>query len=134
MIFNNTYCKRTKYIKKYSFGRNNKGHITIRSRQGVFFKTTQLRNINYKYIFRKDVQSFLASGRLIKLQIVKRRLNSKLQRYIYIVVNLNSISSGQYKYLPITKNTSVGDIIYIGEKAPLKVGNIMAIKQIPCGS
>ena len=41
-----TYCKRNKYFSKNSFGKNNKGHITIRSRQGLYIKTTQLKNTN----------------------------------------------------------------------------------------
>lgn len=128
------YCKRNKYVKKYYFGRNNKGHITIRSKQGLFIKTTQLKNINYNYIFLKEIKQFITSDKLIKLQIINKVLNTKLQRYVYKVVCLNSILYNQYKYLPITKNTLEGDIISIGKTVPLKIGNIMPLKQVPCGS
>ncbi len=134
MTFIYTYCKRNKYSKKYSFGRNNKGHITIRGREGLFIKTTQLRNTNYFYIFSKQIQAFFNSNNIIKVKIVKKIIDSKLQRYIYKVICLNSFLKTQNKYLPITKNTVEGDIIYIGKIVPLKVGNIMPIKQIPCGS
>ena len=130
-----TYCKRNKYINNYSFGRNNKGHITIRGRQGLVIKTTQIKNINYNYIFKKNIQTFISSNNnFIKLQIIKKVIDRKLQKYIYLVICLNSSLKSQYKYLPITKNTKEGDIIYIGETTVLKIGNIMPIKKVPCGS
>lgn len=129
------YCKRNKYFFTHSYGRNNKGHITIRNRQGYFIKTTQLKNINYNYIFKKNIQKFINStNQLIKLQIIKKVIDNKLQKYIYKVICLNSFLKNQYKYLPITKNIKEGDIIYIGNTNILKVGNIMPIKQVPCGS
>ena len=93
-----TYCKRNKYLNKYSFGRNNKGHITIRGKQGLFLKTTQLRNINYNYIFSKQLQNFINSNNLIKLQVIKKIFNIKLQKYIYIYLILNSVLKNQYEY------------------------------------
>lgn len=130
-----TYCKRNKYFSKNSFGKNNKGHITIRSRQGLYIKTTQLKNTNYNYIFKKNIQNFINfNKKLIKLQIIKKIIDSKLQKYIYKVICLNSFLKFQYKYLPITKNTKEGDIIYLGETKQLKIGNILPIKNIPCGN
>lgn len=133
-MYINTYCKRNKYIRNYSFGRNNKGHITIRGRQKLLIKITQLKNINYNYIFSKNIQNFINFNYLLKVQIVKKVINIKLQKYVYKVVCLNSILKTQYKYLPITKNTKEGDIIYIGRTTSAKIGNIMLLKYVPCGS
>lgn len=129
-----TYCKRNKYTNKYSFGRNNKGHITIRSRQGLFIKISQLKNTNYNYIFYKNIQNFINSNNLIKLQIITKIIDNKLQKYIYKVLCLNSDLKTQYKYLPITKNIKEGDIIYIGKNTKINIGNIIPVKQISCGS
>lgn len=133
-MYTYTYCKRNKYINKYSFGKNNKGHITIRNRQGLYIKTTQLKNTNYNYIFYKNIQNFINFNNLIKLQIIRKIIDSKQQKYVYKVLCLNSSLKTQYKYLPITKNTKEGDIIYIGKNVIAKIGNIMPIKQVPCGS
>nr|YP_009186557.1 ribosomal protein L2 [Cyclospora cayetanensis]AKO71978.1 ribosomal protein L2 [Cyclospora cayetanensis]ANJ44330.1 ribosomal protein L2 [Cyclospora cayetanensis]ANN13293.1 ribosomal protein L2 [Cyclospora cayetanensis]ANN13322.1 ribosomal protein L2 [Cyclospora cayetanensis]ANN13351.1 ribosomal protein L2 [Cyclospora cayetanensis] len=126
------YCKRNKYILTRVYGRNNKGHITIRNKQGLFIKNIQLKNINYNYIFKKNILNF--NNKILKVQIIKKVIDIKLQRYIYKVICLNSILQTQYKYFPITKNTKEGDIIYIGYTIPLKFGNIMPIKNILCGS
>ena len=53
------YCKRNKYISKKFFGKNNKGHITIRSKQKLFIKLTQLKNINYNYYFFKNIKNYI---------------------------------------------------------------------------
>jgi len=124
----NIYCKRNKYIKNYSFGRNNKGIITIRGRQRILLKITQSKNTNYNYIFLKYIKD------LIKLKIIQKIIDFKLQRFIYKVIILNSPLKNQYKYIPITKKTLVGDVIYIGEKSSIKYGNILPINKVPCGS
>lgn len=130
------YCKRNKYLKKNFFGRNNKGHITIKHRQRSFIKNTQLKNTNYNYFFKKNIQNFINfnNKKIIKVQILKRIIDNKLQRYIYKVICINNFLNYQYKYLPITKNTKEGDIIYIGETSLLKLGNILSIKQISSGN
>ena len=135
-MYNIYYCKRNKYISNYSFGKNNKGHITIKHRQGLFIKSSQLKNTNYNYIFKKNIFNIINynNKKIIKLQIVKKVIDYKLQKYIYRVICLNNFLKYQYKYLPITKNTKEGDIIFIGETIELKIGNILPIKKIPCGS
>ncbi len=133
-MYRYTYCKRNKYINNCSVGRNNSGHITIRGRQKLFVKTTQLRNLNYNYIFSEKLQNFINCNNVIKLQVIKKVINIQLQKYVYKVIYLTSILKFQYKYFPITKNMKEGDIIYIGNITPIKIGNIMQIKYIPCGN
>ena len=81
------YCKRNKYISKKFFGKNNKGHITIRSKQKLFIKLTQLKNINYNYYFFKNIKNYIdINKKLIKLQIIDKVLDNNLQRYVYKVL------------------------------------------------
>ena len=85
--------------------------------------------------FKKNIQTFISSNNnFIKLQSIEKVIDRKLQKYIYIVICLNSSLKSQYKYLPITKNTKEGDIVYIGETVVVKIGNILPIKQAPCGN
>lgn len=130
-----TYCKRNKYLTKYFFGKNNKGHISIRGRQGISIKLTQMKYLNYNYIFKKFIKNFIKiDSNLIMLKIIKKVIDNKLWKFVYKAICLNSALNEKYKYLPITKNLKYGDIIYIGYKALPKIGNILPIKQIPCGS
>lgn len=129
------YCKRNKYISKKFFGKNNKGHITIRSKQKLFIKLTQLKNINYNYYFFKNIKNYIdINKKLIKLQIIDKVLDNNLQRYVYKVLCLNSFLKYQYKYFPITKYIEKGDIFYIGNNIQLKFGNILPVKNIFCGN
>lgn len=130
-----TYCKRDKYLIRFFFGKNNKGHISVRGRQGLSMKLTQARNINYNYIFKKNIEGFVNfDNKLIKLKIINKVIDNKLQKFIYKAICLNSVLNDRYKYFPITKNMKEGDIIYIGYKAAPKIGNILPVRRIPCGS
>lgn len=128
------YCKRNKSIKQYSFGKNNKGHITIRGKQGVLLKLNQLKNMNYTYIFLKEINNFIVKHTFIKLKVIKQIINYKLQRYMYLAIILNSSLRNQYKFFPITKQLSTGDFIYIGGKITLTPGNLIQVQNVPCGS
>lgn len=125
------YSKRVKYVSKCLTGRNNRGVITVRGRQKFYFSTTQLKNINYNYIF---FESLFAKN-VIRLKIVKKIFNPRMQRYVYLVLILDNLLKNCYKHLPITSKTKIGDIIFIGTKiSPFKYGNIVPIRLIPYGT
>lgn len=102
-------------LKKHS-GRDSSGKISVRHQGG--------RQKRYYRIvdFRRD----------------KRNVKAQVERIEYdpnrnVEVALVTYSDGEKRYILFPKDLQVGDKILAGEKAEIKVGNALPIKNIPLG-
>lgn len=105
----------TRALKK-SGGRNNRGRITIRRRGGGHKR-------RYRIIdFKRD--KFDVLGRVMTIEYdPNRSANISLIQYI----------DGEKRYILSPVDLKVDDEIVSGEKAPLKIGNCLPLKNIPAG-
>ena len=103
--------------KKKTNGRNNQGRITVRHRGGGVKRKYRL--IDFKRI--KDGVTAIVSA--IEYD-PNRSANIALLNY----------KDGEKAYIIAPKGLKVGDIVESGEKVDVKVGNAMAIENIPVGT
>ena len=130
----NILNKKNIFIKKYSYGRNNKGRITIRGRQSTLYTITKPRNKNYTYIYKHIINKNYLIKDGLYAKIINISNDPKTRQNLYQICFLNSILIGSIKFIPITKKTSIGDIIVFGTKASIHLGNILPILNLPLGS
>ena len=104
-----------------SFGRNNKGRKTsgYRGRGGSAKAKRSYRDID----FRQDKHD--VPGRVFTLEYDPNR-TSRIARIFF--------ADGEKRYILAPQELKVNDIVIASEKAPLKVGNRMKLKNIPQGS
>ena len=102
---------------KRSGGRNQTGRITIRHRGGGAKR-------KYRIIdFKRDKDGI--PGRVASIEYdPNRTANIALINYV----------DGEKRYIIAPKGLKVGDIIESGEKADIKVGNSLQLKNIPVGT
>ena len=103
-------------LKKHS-GRNNRGVITVRHRGGGY-------RPKYRIIdFKRDKDGIPGNVKTIEYD-PNRSANIALIVY----------GDGEKRYILAPENLSVGDVIFSGEDADIKVGNSLPLSRIPLGT
>lgn len=102
---------------KRSFGRNNKGRITAKYRGGGSKRL--YREIDFKQ------NKFDVPGKVFSIEYDPNR-TTRIARVNY--------ADGDKRYILAPQDLKVGDEIITAEKAPLRPGNRMKLKNIPQGS
>ncbi|NLB24201.1 MAG: 50S ribosomal protein L2 [Clostridiales bacterium] len=103
-------------LKKHS-GRNNRGVITVRHRGGGC-------RPKYRIIdFKRDKDGIPGNVKTIEYD-PNRSANIALIVY----------GDGEKRYILAPENLSVGDVIFSGEDADIKVGNSLPLSRIPLGT
>ena len=108
--------KLTKTLKKHS-GRNNRGCITVRHQGGGYRK--KYRIIDFKR-YKDDIP---ATVKTIEYD-PNRSANIALVCY----------ADGEKRYIIAPKDLKVGDVIYSGANADIKIGNALPLANIPVGT
>ena len=103
--------------KKRSVGRNSQGRITTRHKGG-----------GHKRLYR-DLD-FLFNKRDIPAKIETIEYDPNRSGFIALVL----YADGERRYMLLPQSLEVGDQIITSEKAPLKPGNRLRIKNIPVGT
>jgi large subunit ribosomal protein L2 len=103
-------------LKKHS-GRNNQGRITIRHRGGGY--RPKYRVIDFKR--KKDD----IPGTVATIEYDPNR-SANIALIFY--------ADGEKKYIIAPNKLKVGDVIFSGEKADIKIGNCLALRNIPVGT
>lgn len=106
----------TKVIKKHS-GRNNTGRITVRHRGGGSKRLYRV--IDFKRFDKKNIEGTITS------------VEYDPNRTAYIM--LVTYKDGEKRYHLAPEGIKVGEKIMTAEKAKIKVGNRMFIRNIPVG-
>jgi len=97
-------------------GRSTRGRITVRHKGGG--NKRLYREIDFKQN---------------KLDIPAKVISLEYDPNRSAFISLVCYADGEKRYIIATKTTKVGDIITISEKAPIKDGNRMMLKNIPTG-
>jgi len=98
-------------------GRNAQGHLTVRHRGGGHKRL-------YRIIdFKRDKEGIPAKVQAIEYD-PNRSANIALVAY----------ADGEKRYIIAPNNLKVGDVIEAGEGADIKIGNALALKNIPVGT
>lgn len=108
--------KLTRVVKNFS-GRNNKGRITVRHKGGRVKR--KFRVIDFK----RDKFDVPATVEAIEYD-PNRTSNIALLKY----------ADGARRYILAPDGLKEGDEVMAGEKAPIKIGNSLPLKNIPAGS
>ena len=103
--------------KKKHSGRNNNGHITVRHKGGGWRK--QYRIIDFKR--QKDAIP-------AKIATIEYDPNRSAR------IALLNYRDGEKRYILAPVGVKIGDILESGEKADIKTGNCLPIKNIPLGT
>ncbi|MFQ6674168.1 MAG: 50S ribosomal protein L2 [Fidelibacterota bacterium] len=99
-----------------SGGRNNRGRITVRHRGGGHKR-------KYRVVdFKRDKSDIPAKVAAIEYD-PNRSARLALLHYV----------DGEKRYILAPDGLKIGDTVISGEKAPLKIGNALALKNIPSG-
>ncbi len=109
------YKKLTRALRK-SGGRNNAGRITIRRRGGGHKRRYRL--IDFKR------EKFDILGRVMTVEYDPNRSAN---------ISLIQYADGEKRYILSPVDLKVNDEIISSEKAPLKIGNCLPLKNIPAG-
>jgi large subunit ribosomal protein L2 len=104
-------------VKKKHSGRNNNGHITVRHKGGGTRR--QYRLIDFKRT--KD-------GIPAKVATIEYDPNRSAR------IALLHYKDGEKRYILAPAGLAVGDVVESGEGADIKIGNALAIKNIPLGT
>ncbi|TJX62289.1 50S ribosomal protein L2 [Soehngenia saccharolytica] len=100
-----------------SSGRNAQGRITIRHRGGGAKR-------KYRIIdFKRDKDGI--PGKVASIEYDPNRTAN---------IALINYADGEKRYIIAPNNLKVGDVIYSGENADIKVGNALKLKDIPVGT
>lgn len=102
---------------KRSVGRNNQGKVTTRHKGGG--NKRLFRDVDFMYE-KKDVPA--------KVLTVEYDPNRSA------LISLVSYADGEKRYVVFPKSINVGDTFIVSEKADIKVGNRMALRNIPVGT
>jgi len=102
---------------KRSVGRNSQGRITMRHKGG-----------GHKRLFREV--DFLYSKKDIPAKIVSVEYDPNRSAFIGLAV----YKDGEKKYVVLPKSVKAGDPFIVSEKAELKAGNRLPLKNIPVGT
>ena len=103
--------------KKVSSGRNNFGHITVKSRGGG-------NKIRYRIIdFKRNL--FNTKAKVLSIEYDPNRSS-----YIALI----AYNLGVLSYILSSENLAVGDIVENGENAAIKEGNALPLYKIPVGT
>lgn len=102
---------------KNDSGRNNRGRITTRHKGGGHKKL--FRDVDFRFN-KKDIPAKIAS------------IEYDPHRSAFIGVAI--YNDGEKRYVVIPKTTKVGDTFIVSEKAPVKTGNRLPLKNIPVGT
>jgi len=101
---------------KKSGGRNNRGRMTMRRRGGGHKR-------NYRVIdFKRE--KFDIPAKVVSIEYDPNRSSR---------ISLLHYADGEKRYIIAPFGLKVGDTVISGEKVPLKVGNTLALKNIPSG-
>ena len=109
--------KKLTYGKKRSVGRNSQGRITTRHKGG-----------GHKRLHR-DID-FLFNKRDIPAKIESTEYDPNRSAFIALVL----YADGERRYMLLPQSLEVGDKVIVSEKAPLKPGNRLRMKNIPVGT
>ena len=109
--------KKLTYGKKRSVGRNSQGRITTRHKGG-----------GHKRLYR-DID-FLFNKRDIPAKIESTEYDPNRSGFIALVL----YADGERRYMLLPQTLEVGDQVVVSEKAPLKPGNRLRMKNIPVGT
>jgi|SRR5271168_1099838 len=102
---------------KRSVGRNNQGRITVRHKGG-----------GHKRLFR-DVD-FVYNKKDIPAKVLTVEYDPNRSGFISLV----SYKDGEKRYVLLPKTMQVGDTFLVSEKAEVKAGNRLPLKNIPVGA
>nr|WPW47591.1 ribosomal protein L2 [Coccidia sp. AB-2023a] len=109
---------------KRSFGRNVTGNITSFHRGGGHKK--QYINIDFGYANHgKDAESAI---------ILDIKYDSFRTSFIGLILYLNGKLKGTKRYILLTHNMDIGNIIFFGKNSPIQKGNSLPLSYIPLGS
>lgn len=127
--------KRARFISNNSFGKNNRGIITVRGKQNVInFKSSRFTD-NYRYIHIKLIRRFLFFSNLIKAKIVFYKADLYKNRFVYFIRFITGPFHDIYSYCPVSNNLYINDIIYIRlYRGSLSVGDIAVLCNVSEGS
>ena len=104
-------------VKKKHSGRNNTGHITVRHKGGGWRK-------RYRIIdFKRQKDAIPA-----KIATIEYDPNRSAR------IALLNYRDGEKRYILAPVGVKIGDILESGEKADIKTGNCLPIKNIPLGT
>lgn len=103
--------------KRRSVGRNSQGRITTRHKGG-----------GHKRLYRNI--DFLFNKRDIPAKIETIEYDPNRSGFIALIL----YADGERRYMLLPQSLKVGDQIIVSEKAPLKPGNRLKIKNIPIGT
>ena len=103
--------------KKRSVGRNSQGRITTRHKGG-----------GHKRLYR-DID-FLYNKKDIPAKVETIEYDPNRSAFIALVL----YADGERRYVLLPQSLKVGDVVIVSEKAPLKPGNRLRIKNIPVGT
>lgn len=103
--------------RKNAAGRNNRGRITMRH-QGAGNKKV-FRYVDFTYD-KKDIPAKI--------------LTVEYDPYRTGFIGLVSYADGEKRYVLLPKEMKVGDTFLVSEKAEMKVGNRMPLKNVPVGT
>ncbi|HEC32762.1 MAG TPA: 50S ribosomal protein L2, partial [Candidatus Kaiserbacteria bacterium] len=103
--------------KKRSVGRNSQGRVTTRHKGG-----------GHKRLYR-DIDFFF-NKKDIPAKIEAIEYDPNRSGFIALVL----YADGERRYMLLPQSLKVGDSIVVSEKAPLKPGNRLVIKNIPVGT
>ena len=105
------------HILPKSSGRNNTGHVTVRTQSGRHKR--YYREIDWK----RDLYNF--EGKVVAIEYdPNRNLNIALIFY----------KNGEKRYILLPEGLKVGDTVFSGESVEVKVGNSLPLKNIPIGT
>ncbi len=102
---------------KRSVGRNSAGRLTTRHKGGGHKRL--YRDVDFKYN-KKDIEA-----RILTVEYDPNRSG---------FISLVQYKDGEKRYVLLPKSLKVGDSFVVSEKAPVKVGNRVMLKQIPVGT
>lgn len=130
------YCcfKRSRYVYKNAIGKNNRGIITVRSKQRIDgIKVGRYYN-NYTYLDTKLNHRFLSFINVIKARVICKREDMINKVILYSIKFLTGPMVNCYSYCSVSKKLYVGNIILLGNHSFLYEGNIMPIYCVRTGS
>lgn len=102
---------------KRDSGRNNRGRITTRHKGGGHKR--RFRDVDFRFD-KKDIPARIAS--------------IEYDPFRSAFIGLAIFNDGEKRYVVIPKTTKVGDTFLVSEKAPVKTGNRLPLKNIPVGT
>jgi large subunit ribosomal protein L2 len=103
--------------QKQNAGRNNNGHITVRHKGG-----------GHKHHYR--VIDFVRNKDGIAARVERIEYDPNRSAHIALLCYMD----GEKRYIIAPRGLAVGAVLLSGSEAPIKIGNVLPIRNIPIGS